>query len=154
MHRTAARLVGQQERRSELRGHRTVGEHVGDVGSRHQAARRDDGHDRSDDHRVQQLVERLCRRLRDGIEGAAMAARRGPLRGEHVDTAGDRLPRPPSSVVTVATVSMPSAAQAGALLGVGQAEGERHDVGPQVHDDFELRRPLRRRRTRASPSCT
>ena len=89
MHRAAARFVGEQERRPELRGDGAGPQHAADIVSRREPARRDD-RDIDDRQRGQQMLQRIGRRLRSGIERAAMPARRRALRHHHIDAAGDR----------------------------------------------------------------
>ena len=151
VHGAAARFVGEQERRAELRCHRPCLDHTADVIGGHQATGGDDGDADPSYGGGEQFGQWLRVGLCDGVERAAVPARRRALHRDRVDTAVHRgirlVDRGHGADRGDARVAQPRA-----LLDARQSERERCHLGPQVEQTRRSWPPRHRRCRRARPS--
>ncbi|AMD55460.1 hypothetical protein ATO49_20695 [Mycolicibacterium fortuitum subsp. fortuitum DSM 46621 = ATCC 6841 = JCM 6387] len=129
VHRTTAGFIGQQERRAELRGHRTGGQHARNILGADQSARSGNRYVHGRQHIGQQVVQRLRCGRGARIERATVSPGPRTLDGESVDAPAHRQPGFVQSSHG-ADGGDPCAAQPGDLRLAGQAEGERDHLGP------------------------
>ena len=139
MNGVGARLVGEQERRSALRG--AGADHTVHVVARGKAPRRDDGLVESGDKGCEQVLQRFARRQRHGVEGASMSSCVGtlghkclrPARQRHLCFLNGGHCRDRNDTGRF---------QAPAFVNRRQAEGKGHDLGPQIMHQVQFRGPI------------